>query len=317
MMNTMKRFALVLCLVALCVSLLGVSALAVSYDPVTTTIPVEIALSGYLPEVPDTFKIQVTAEDPTFPMPEGAADGKYVMDMMGNATADFSITFDKHGVYTYTVEQLDIGNEDCYQDTHTYKVVAQVVNNEDFTGFSLIVVVYRDDQNEKREDIIFENRYAMPTEVQVAATKTMDGKTPKDGAFQFELVDADGVAVQTVTNLGSDVIFEPIVCNKIGSTTYTLREVVGSNKKIIYDKTEYTVTVDVTKDDNGDYVGSVSYLKGESALMGTPAFANKTKPIVPNTGENANIMLWGGVMVVALVAIVILLIVMKKKTAKK
>ena len=110
MMNTMKRFALVLCLVALCVSLLGVSVLAVSYDPVTTTIPVEIALSGYLPEVPDTFKIQVSADDPTFPMPEGAADGKYVMDMMGNATADFSITFDKHGVYTYTVEQLNIGN---------------------------------------------------------------------------------------------------------------------------------------------------------------------------------------------------------------
>jgi pilin isopeptide linkage protein/LPXTG-motif cell wall-anchored protein len=125
------------------------------------------------------------------------------------------------------------------------------------------------------------------------------------------------VAVQAVTNQGSAVTFDPILCNKIGSTTYTMREVAGNNKKIIYDKTEYTVLVDVVKDENGDYVGTVTYMNGETVLLETPAFANKTKPIVPNTGDNANIALWGGMMVVALAAIVVLLVVMKKKSAKQ
>ena len=320
MTKFVKRVALVLCLLSLCAGLMGVTVFAAN-DPVTATIPVKISLTGTLPGTPDTFKVEMTAEDSANPMPAGAADGVFTMEMAAadgatETTGEIQIEFTELGVYEYTVKQLDLGNEDCYQDTHTYRVKAMVLNNADYTGFDLKVFIYRDDDT-KLDDILFENRYANPDYVVIEATKTMDKKAPKDGAFQFELLDADGVAVQTVTNLGSAVTFEPMICNKIGSTTYTLREVVGNNKKIIYDKTEYTVTVDVTKDDNGDYVGSVSYMKGENAILEIPAFANKTKPIVPNTGDNANIMLWGGLMVVVLAAIVVLLVAMKKKTAQK
>lgn len=315
MTKIVKQIALVLCLLSLCVGVMGVAAYA-AYEPVTATIPVEITLSGTLPEVPDTFKVELTADDPSYPMPEGAVDGVYTLDMVGASTAEIQIEFAQRGVYEYTVKQLDIGNEDCYQDQHTYRVKAQVINNADFTGYDLIVVIYRDDETEKRDDIVFENRYANPDTVVIEATKTMDKKLPKNGEFQFELVDADGVVVQTVTNLDGMVTFEPILCNKIGTTVYTLREVVGSNKKVIYDKTVYTVVVDVTKDENGDYVGSVTYLNGETVLLETPAFANKTKPIVPNTGDSANFMLWGSMMVVSLAAIVILLVAMKKRSFK-
>jgi LPXTG-motif cell wall-anchored protein len=46
------------------------------------------------------------------------------------------------------------------------------------------------------------------------------------------------------------------------------------------------------------------------------AFANKTKPVIPQTGDNANLMLWAGLMVVALIAIVVILLAMKKKSKK-
>lgn len=316
MTNTLKRFALVLCLVALCATLLGVTALAAPYDPVTATVPVEIVLSGCLPETPDTFQVQVRAEDPAFPMPAGAEDGIYIMDMTGDAPAAFDITFDKHGIYTYTVEQLPLGNEDCYQDAHTYTVIAQVINNADYSAFDLVVVVYRDDETEKRDDIVFENRYALPTEVQLAATKTMDGKVPKDGAFSFELVDASGAVVETVANdKNGDVTFQPITYYKSGTYTYTIREAAGKNPTIIYDKTEYNAVVDVTKDENGDYVATLAYTKNDEAVDGA-AFANKTKPVIPQTGDNANLMLWAGLMVVALIAIVVILLAMKKKSKK-
>ena len=312
MTKMMKRFALVLCLVALCVGMMSVAALA-AYDPVTAEIPVHITLSGTLPETPDTFKVEMTADDPAFPMPEGAVDGVYVMELVGQSSGTLKITYDKLGVYSYTVKQLDIGNGDCYQDTHTYQVTAYVTNNEDYTGFDLAVIVVRDDSTEKRDDIIFENRYANPDYAQIVATKTMDKKTPKDGAFTFELLDAEGNVLQTVANdADGNVTFEPIYCYEIGTTTYTLREVAGTNKKIIYDKTEYTVVVDVTKDDNGDYVATVTYLKGEEAVEGA-AFANKTKPVVPQTGDAAYPLLWGGIMAAALLAIVVVLVSMKKK----
>lgn len=317
MTNLMKRFALVLCLVALCAGLMGVSVFAVSYDPVTATVPVTIGLSGTLPETPDTFQVAVTADDPTFPMPAGSADGKYIMDMVGDSSSTFDITYNKHGIYTYTVEQLPLGNEDCYQDTHTYKIIAQVINNEDYTGFDLVVVIYRDDSQDKWEEIVFENRYANPDWSQVVATKTMDGKTPKEGAFTFELVDASGAVVQTKTNdANGDIYFDSFLCNKVGSTTYTIREVAGKNKNVIYDKTEYTVVIDVVKNEDGDYFSTTTYKQGDKVMAECPNFVNKTKPPIPQTGDTANPLIWGGIMVVALIAIVILLLAMKKKSKK-
>ena len=315
MTNFMKRFALVLCLVALCVGFMGVTAFA-AYDPVTATIPVEITLSGYLPETADTFRVELTPADATCPMPEGTVDGVYVMDMVGASAGNIEITFDQHGIYTYTAKQLPVENEDCYLDESTYKIVAQVINNEDYTGFDLVVVIYRNDEAEKPDVISFANRYAMPTEVQITAAKTMDKKAPKDGAFSFELVDETGAVLETVANdeFGA-VSFLPISYYKSGIYTYTLREVKGTDKNIIYDATEYTAVVEVAKDENGDYTAELSYLKGEEAVEEV-VFANKSKPIVPKTGDDADIMLWGGIMAAALIAIVVLLVAMKKKPAK-
>lgn len=313
MTKMMKRFALVLCLVALCVGMMSVAALA-AYEPVTATVPVTVALSGTLPATPDTFQVELTAEEEGNPMPAGAVNGVYVLDVQGGTTAALNIEFSKLGVYNYTVKQLDLGNPDCYQDTHTYKVTAFVTNNADYSAFDLVIVVYRDDSTDKWDEIVFENRYANPDYVQIVATKKMDGKTPKDGAFTFELVDEAGAVVETVANdAKGDILFSSMICNKIGSTSYTLREVAGTDKKVIYDETEYTATVDVVKDDNGDYVGSVTYKQGVKDLEQAPNFANKTKPDTPNTGDDANMLLWGGIMVVALAGIVVLLLTMKRR----
>ena len=312
MTKFVKRFALVLCMVALCIGMLGVTAFA-AYEPATASIPVEIALTGYLPVTPDTFQVELSADDAAFPMPEGAVDGKYTIDIVGASSGAFDITFDTLGVYTYTVKQLDLGNEDCYQDSSVYKIVVQVLNNSDYTAFELNVVVSCE---EEKCDILFQNRYAMPTEVQMNAVKTMDGKTPKDGAFTFELVDAQGAVLETVANNETgDIAFLPISYYKAGQYVYTIREVKGTNKNIIYDETEFTAVVDVAKDENGDYVAALQYLNGEEVVEKV-AFANKTKPIIPQTGDDANILLWAGLMAVALIAIVALLFVMKKKPGK-
>ena len=308
MVRNMKRIALVLCLLALCAGLLSTAVFADTYEPISAVIPVEVVLSGTLPETPDTFQIQMTAVEDGNPMPEGAVDGVYTMDLTGASAGELELTFSKLGIYNYTVKQLPLGNDDCYQDMRTYTVAVYVTNNENYDGFNVSVLIFCEDQEDKLDGIIFENRYANPDYAQIVATKTMDKKAPKDGAFTFELVDAEGNVVQTVANdADGNVTFEPIYCYEIGSTTYTIREVAGADKKIIYDKTVYTVVVDVTKDDNGDYVAAVTYLKGEEPLEGAPAFANKTKPVVPKTADEATPFLWCCMMAAAAVMLSVLL----------
>ena len=310
MAKILKRLARGLCVAVLCAAMMGTVAFA-AYEPVTATIPVEVKLSGTLPETPDTFQIEMKADDAAYPMPEGAVDGVYTLHMEGAGTTALNIVYDKLGIYSYTVRQLPLGNDDCYQDEGVYHITAYVTNNEDYTGFALTVAVYREGVEEKQSGIVYANRYANPTTAEIVATKTMDKKIPKDGAFTFELVDAEGNVVQSVTNVGENVFFEPIFCDEIGQTIYTLREKDGGKKSIIYDTTEYTVVLDVTKDDVGDYVATVTYLEGEEVLEGlVPAFANVT---APPTGDETDPLLLGGVMVAALAGIVVLLVAAKRK----
>ena len=306
----LKRFALALCVLALYISTMSVAVFAAA--PVTATIPVEIKLSGTLPEMPDTFKVELTADEAGNPMPEGAADGVYTMDMVGASSGELKIEFSKLGIYNYTVKQLDIGNEDCYQDAQTYKVTAYVVNNADYSAFDLSIVVCRENATDKQEEILFENRYANPDELTFTATKTMDGKTPKDGAFTFELLDSEGKLIETVKNVGQSVTFTTLSYYKAGTYEYQIKEVKGDTAGVIYDTSVYDVTVDVTKDEEGNYTAKLTYEKNGKALEADPVFANKTQTTSPDTGEGTMIYVMGGLMVLSLAGIIALVLLKKR-----
>lgn len=288
--KTLKRFALALCVLALCISTMGTAVFAAS--TVTVNIPVRIALSGTEPAVPEAFVVEVTAADPAYPMPTGASNGIYRMAMEGKSSETIEIEFNAPGVYDYTVKQESGTNDDCCYDDAVYYVTVFVTNSETGSGYGLSVVVCRGEEAKKRDGILFENVYANPGGAVITAVKTLDSKPPEDGAFTFELLDSNGKQVKAATNVGKNVTFEMLRYDKAGTYKYQLREVQGSDSKIIYDKAVYDVTVEVVKDADGNYAATVTYERDGGIYTGAPVFANETKTDSPRTGDDFQIWLW-------------------------
>lgn len=113
-----------------------------------------------------------------------------------------------------------------------------------------------------------------PAKVRIKVEKTLDGKKPKDGMFEFVLKDEDGKILQKQTNDGDTVTFDTLSFDKSGTYNYTIMEKVGDDKNIRYDDTVYEVEIKVTRQKN--YNAEVYYEKDGRSYNGTPVFENET-----------------------------------------
>ena len=98
-----------------------------------------------------------------------------------------------------------------------------------------------------------EEQTVKPAEIQFNFTKAYHGGTLKAGQFKFEMRDSSGKAVQTATNdEKGNILFQSIKFkdNEVGTHTYTISEVKGTEENAEYDKMVSTVTVTVTKSDD-------------------------------------------------------------------
>lgn len=98
-----------------------------------------------------------------------------------------------------------------------------------------------------------EEQTVKPAEIQFNFTKAYHGGTLKAGQFKFEMRDSSGKVVQTATNdEKGNISFQSIKFkdNEVGTHTYTISEVKGTEENTEYDKMVSTVTVTVTKSDD-------------------------------------------------------------------
>ena len=98
-----------------------------------------------------------------------------------------------------------------------------------------------------------EEQTVKPAEIQFNFTKAYHGGTLKVGQFKFEIRDSSGKVVQTATNdEKGNILFQSIKFkdNEVGTHTYTISEVKGTEENTEYDKMVSTVTVTVTKSDD-------------------------------------------------------------------
>ena len=98
-----------------------------------------------------------------------------------------------------------------------------------------------------------EEQTVKPAEIQFNFTKAYHGGTLKAGQFKFEMRDSSGKVVQTATNdEKGNILFQSIKFkeNEVGTHTYTVSEVKGTEENTEYDKMVSTVTVTVTKSDD-------------------------------------------------------------------
>ena len=206
------------------------------------------------------------------------------------------ITFGEAGDYFFVILEDETDGEGVTNDKQEYKVFVDVTDNLNgllvadlYVNGTLITEFIGD-------SIVFNNSYkADAAEIKIIGNKMYANGTLKDDMFSFQLYDKDGMLIETVTNKGSDITFSTITAETAGQYVYTVKEVKGDDRDVIYDKTVYTVTATVT--DNLDGTMTVSYVyatnKGNSETL---TFLNTYAPTpveIPVTGDyNNGIGLW-------------------------
>lgn len=139
--------------------------------------------------------------------------------------------------------------------------------------------------DDKKDEIwIYDNRLTGSADIK--AQKVLEGGTFKAGQFSFELKDDKGRVLKTVTNGADGSISFSVECNKVGTYTYTISEVVpkaavnGIKDHIAYDTTKHEVQVVVTNGE-GKLNTEVTYDNGSTI---PPTFTNKYSTTLPEAG---------------------------------
>ena len=181
----MKRWmSIILGTVVAVMSVMSMTVSAFAAENPSVSIPV--TLSGTLPEKAEDFKIKLSADDASYPMPEGSEDGSCTMTITGAATKNLpTITYDRVGVYTYTIAQVAGSNKKCTYDDTVYTLTVYITNAEDGSGLESTAVLYPDSEGDKQPAAAFKNVYetVKPTPTPTptpkpTAPKTGDESTP-------------------------------------------------------------------------------------------------------------------------------------------
>ena len=220
----------------------------------------------------------------------------------GEGTLEFDkLTFDRAGVYTYTVTEQDgnLGGVTYDRTVHTVTVTV----TEDAKTHRLVAAVSYSNVEGGEEGILFRNTYRPGNVVvELAARKNLTGRGLKADEFEFELVDKDGKVIDTERNdKDGDIRFKPLTYGRdnngiddCGEHRYVIRERNTGEKNVTYDRTEHHVTVTVGDDLQGNLTAKVEYdptdgkTKDSSAMLATPTDkAGKTKGDAVGDGPSA------------------------------
>jgi len=103
------------------------------------------------------------------------------------------------------------------------------------------------------------------------------------GEFSFALYQGDTL-IETVENdADGKFAFQTLTFDNVGAYHYTVKEVKGGSADVIYDTTEYAVTVEVSKEDDFALTATktVKAVVSNETVEGI-TFTNKEKPVIPD-----------------------------------
>lgn len=151
----MKRKLINLLGAVFCIVLLTQTVFAASLN-----LPVTIKLKGNVPSVPEKFTVELKADDASYPMPEGAEKGVYSMVIYGADTVKIpAVTYDRVGIYTYTIRQIKGSNPKCTYDNTVYRMKVTVTNSENGEGLSTVTAIHAGSSEDKTDEVVFTNSY--------------------------------------------------------------------------------------------------------------------------------------------------------------
>lgn len=200
-------------------------------------------------------------------VPRDAQSDKATDVREGEGTLEFDkLTFDRAGVYTYTVTEQDgdLGGVTYDRTVHTVTVTV----TEDADSHTLTAKTEYSTENGSEDGIRFTNTYQPQNVlVELTARKRLTGRGLKVHEFEFELVDRDGKVIDTERNdKDGGIRFKPLTYGRdnngiddCGEHRYVIRERNTGEKNVTYDRTEHHVTVTVGDDLQGNLTAKVEY----------------------------------------------------------
>ena len=218
-----------------------------------------------------------------------------------NGTVTFKeLSYTAEGTHTYTITENKGTDASINYSTQSITATVEVKKVNDKL---VATVTYSGGDTEKGDT--FTNTKTPPTpptpvpptvkttSTQFKAKKVLaingtSDRTLKANEFTFLLKDQAGTLVDTKTNgENGDILFNPVSFNEAGTFTYTIVEQKPATPEsaITYDETVHTVTVTVTKDENGQLNADVQY----DGKKDTPIFSNTYTPPTPPTPSEKQI----------------------------
>ena len=195
-----------------------------------------------------------------------------------NGKINFStLSFDKAGVYNYTVKEVAGTNSDVDYDAMTINVKVTVTKDAN-TGLLSASTVMTSSGGEATDanDRVFNNYVVPAIPIRVDFKKALVGRSLKANEFTFEMKDSAGTVVATGTNDANGVVtFNqlPKVKNaQVGQTIkYYVSEKVPSNKEfgVTYDSMVAEVSVTVSKNADHTLKATVTYPGGDTEFNNT------------------------------------------------
>ena len=218
-----------------------------------------------------------------------------------NGTVTFKeLTYTEEGTHTYTITENKGTDTSINYSTQTITATVEVKKAND----KLVATVTYSGGDAEKGDTFTNTKTpptpptpvpptVKPTTAQFKAKKVLaingsSDRTLKANEFTFLLKDQAGTLVDTKTNgENGDILFNPVTFNEAGTFTYTIVEQKPATPEsaITYDETVHTVTVTVTKDENGQLNADMQY----DGKKDTPIFTNTYTPPTPPTPSEKQI----------------------------
>ena len=190
------------------------------------------------------------------------ADGEFSFRLSCNddPANEQAVTSDANGRIAFALHYDDKDGTGT-QETHTYTVTEVRGDNDtityDDTAYTFTVEVIDDGTGHlttkvtQPEAMVFRNVYTpKATSITLAGNKVLNGRAQKAGEFTFELCDANGAVIATAANGENGYFaFPALSYDEADEYTYTVREKDTGVGRVTYDKTVYSVTVQVRDED--------------------------------------------------------------------
>ena len=235
------------------------------------------------------------AEQFSFQATEMDADGKAVengysetvKNADGGAITFSIITYKESGTHYYQITEVKDEKLAYQYDESKYVVKVDVTDDNAGKLTAKVTSVTKNGEPVKSEDltgaVTFTNTYSASADLELKAQKSMKVEAEQLGTFEFELKDADGKVIETVKNDEKGAIsFSKLSYTEkdAGKTfTYTVNEKLPSEADTyVYDKTVYTVTVNV-EDNRDGTLKLTTKVNGEDYTETAMKFVNDTTKV--------------------------------------